>query len=98
MLMDMKRVRDSFTSCLSSLTAIQQYAGRDNTLLKMCKTVGPDGLKEDLPVLLWSGVIFMDHWSQTHKDPHGILSAIAALELQSLEFNFLKISGIQSFS
>lgn len=82
-------------SCLVSFKAIQQYTRRDNTLLKVCMTAGLDRVKENLRVLLRSGVIFMHHQSQT--DPRGILSATAALELRCLGFNFLKISGIQNF-
>lgn len=49
MLMDIKRVKGSSTSCLACLKAIQQYARSDNTLLKMGMTAGPGRLKENLP-------------------------------------------------
>lgn len=97
MLMGVKRVRDSSTSCLACLKAIQQGAQSDNILWKMPMTAGPGILQENLPVLLCSGVIFMHRWCQTHKDPCGILSATAALVLQGLQFNFLKISGDPKF-
>lgn len=93
--MGIKRVRDGSTSCLATLKAIQQYARRDNTLLKVCMTAWPQQTKgkPSCPSLVWCYLHAL-LGPDTQGPPWGPFSHSCP---KDAKFNFLKLSGIQNF-